>query len=159
MAISAPCSWRNSRLEACPRASGPPWCHGRTGVNWCRRASMVLRDCSCLSRHRYRGHHSCVNNRKNPPRGLVVPLSIQQRTVRRPTTRVRNARTQAASRLSSAAARSLRRPLERIVRRHPSVRLLGHPASAFGRLRIGSLPMTVLVYSLRRVAEGPACRR
>src|SRR5437870_2314362 len=51
MAISAPCSWKNSRLEACPRASAPPGCHGRTVVSWCRRASMVLRDCSCLSRH------------------------------------------------------------------------------------------------------------
>ena len=59
---------------------------------------MVLRDCSCLSRHLYRGRHSCGNKRKNPPRGLVVPPSIQRRTLRRPTTRVRNARTQAVQR-------------------------------------------------------------
>ena len=29
----------------------------------------MLRDCSCLPRHLYRGHHSCLNIRKNPPRG------------------------------------------------------------------------------------------
>src|SRR5437660_7503477 len=49
MAISAPCSWRNSRLEAGPRASGPPGCHGRTFVSRSRRVSMVLPDRSCLS--------------------------------------------------------------------------------------------------------------
>src|SRR5262245_41526038 len=42
MAISSPCSWRNIRLEAGPRASGPPWCHGRTFVTRYRKASMLF---------------------------------------------------------------------------------------------------------------------
>jgi hypothetical protein len=66
-------------LKQVPRASGPPGCHGRIVASWYRRR-MVLGDCSCLSRHLYRGHHSCGNNRKNPPRELVVRLSIQRRT-------------------------------------------------------------------------------
>src|SRR5258706_15305373 len=53
MAISAPCSWRNSRPEACPRASAPPWCHGKSFVRRCRNANMVIWDRSYLSRHQF----------------------------------------------------------------------------------------------------------
>ena len=132
---------------------------------------MVLRDCSCLSRHLYRGHHSCGNNRKNPSRELVVPFSIQRGNP--PTPNDSRPQRENAGRLTTQTERPTRRKVKSqngwrisaasVRQRHAKQKGFVKPAHRLSRNRLWSGVTTSTVrymsFDRNRLAGERACTR